>query len=347
MVLDKREQSLIRDIAAELETIRLHESSDLRPVLRRVRELTELDDVCVYSMRNRTGTWRVERWEALALMHDAKPRFREAVEAASTFPLYYNPLIPPANQRNRVIDALAWIEKHSPGTWERSPINNYVLRPFNMHRYSQPRALLCDGRRLLGWFGGMHPTAPTRRQVRILSALVEPMRRRLIADETLREACYLRSALEVALSRLGAPACVVTARGAIRDANASARALLAESSTAVLGSLRDAVAGRIPAMPIDLVPVNDGEALWLAIIKPPSADTRIAACIASCNTRWTLTKKQQRVLALVMQGLSNAAIASELQCVERTVEMHMTALFDRVGVDNRAALVAKVLTTLS
>jgi DNA-binding NarL/FixJ family response regulator len=33
--------------------------------------------------------------------------------------------------------------------------------------------------------------------------------------------------------------------------------------------------------------------------------------------------------------------------VERTVELHVTALLDRFDVDNRSALVVKVLTALS
>lgn len=109
-------------------------------------------------------------------------------------------------------------------------------------------------------------------------------------------------------------------------------------------SLRDAAAGRKPAIAIELVPLQSDERLWLATILPSTANARVGASIESGAARWMLTRRQKQVLALVMRGLTNAAIATELQCVQRTVELHVTALLDRIGVDNRAALVATVLS---
>jgi DNA-binding NarL/FixJ family response regulator len=61
-------------------------------------------------------------------------------------------------------------------------------------------------------------------------------------------------------------------------------------------------------------------------------------------TRWQLTPRQGEVLGLVSRGLANATIAAALGCGDRAVELHLTALFDRAGVESRAALVARVLT---
>ena len=344
--LDKRDRARIREIADELATLRLHDPSGLMPSLRALRDLVELESVGVYSVRNRTGAWRVDRWDAIGLMADAGPPVCKLLQDEVDFPLYYNPLAPAVHHQNRVIDALAWIERHDPGTWERNPMCEKVLRHRNAHRSSQPRALIWNGRLLLGWFGGMDPSPPTPRQMTILSELVKPMRQRLAAEESLRETPYVRAALDIMLARIGSPAFVVTSRGTIRESNDAGRALLARDST-LTTSLRDAVAGRRTAIPIEVIPMGCAEALWLATVTPASRDARIAACLESCTTRWSLTRRQKQVLALIVQGQSNAAIAAELKCVERTVELHVSALLDRFDVDNRSALVANVLTTLS
>ncbi len=58
---------------------------------------------------------------------------------------------------------------------------------------------------------------------------------------------------------------------------------------------------------------------------------------------WKLTSRQAQVLALVARGATNGTIAEELGITERTVEYHLSAIFDRVGVDNRATLIARLL----
>jgi DNA-binding CsgD family transcriptional regulator len=59
--------------------------------------------------------------------------------------------------------------------------------------------------------------------------------------------------------------------------------------------------------------------------------------------RWGLTPRQREVLGRVAGGDATGTIAAALGISERAIEMHLTALFDRVGVDSRAALVARVL----
>jgi len=53
----------------------------------------------------------------------------------------------------------------------------------------------------------------------------------------------------------------------------------------------------------------------------------------------TLTKRQTQILALLCQGLSNRAMAIQLQIKERTVEFHITNLLARLGVPSRAAAI--------
>lgn len=65
------------------------------------------------------------------------------------------------------------------------------------------------------------------------------------------------------------------------------------------------------------------------------------------NTNESLTPRQQEVVAMMMKGLSNKKIASEMGIVEATIKMHITAIFKRLGVSNRteAALAAQKLAS--
>ncbi|SDN48497.1 response regulator [Allokutzneria albata] len=49
----------------------------------------------------------------------------------------------------------------------------------------------------------------------------------------------------------------------------------------------------------------------------------------------SLTQRERDVLALLGGGLSNAQIANRLHLVEGTVKGHVSAIFDRLGLDNR------------
>lgn len=59
-----------------------------------------------------------------------------------------------------------------------------------------------------------------------------------------------------------------------------------------------------------------------------------------CSAQWGLTRRQAEVLALLVQGKCNKAIAETLHCAVRTVELHVSAILDKSGCDARARLVA-------
>ena len=342
MVLRER----IRDISLALGKLNLASTQSLAPILAEIRELSELESICLYSLSNRNGRWEVSRFET-AGCPEAEPLLRRVYQRDDDFPLYFAPQSPPREQRNKVLDAIDWIDRHRPGSWERNPMCHAVLRPLGMHHHRQPRALLYEGTTQLAWFGGLHPKKVTSRQFRILSALVEPMRRRLATERRIFGKPYLVGALAATLERLGAPAFVLHARGTIFEANAAGDRLLTIRGNSLLQLLRCALHGE-PSSEIELVPVShEGEApYFLAIVHETSSQARVAACIDHCQTRWRLTERQREVLTHVVAGLSNAAIAAVLDCVERTIELHVSALLDRAAVDNRAALVSKVLTAL-
>lgn len=72
-------------------------------------------------------------------------------------------------------------------------------------------------------------------------------------------------------------------------------------------------------------------------VECPESPSRVAA------TTWGLSRRQAEVLALVVEGHPNASIAQLLGIALRTVEVHMTAILARAGVENRSSLVARAL----
>jgi DNA-binding NarL/FixJ family response regulator len=63
--------------------------------------------------------------------------------------------------------------------------------------------------------------------------------------------------------------------------------------------------------------------------------------IGRASARWDLTPRQTEVLDLVAQGHANRTIAELLGCSTRTVEVHVTALLEKAGLESRAALIAR------
>jgi DNA-binding NarL/FixJ family response regulator len=55
-----------------------------------------------------------------------------------------------------------------------------------------------------------------------------------------------------------------------------------------------------------------------------------------------LTSRQREVLELMARGLTNAEIAERLYLTKKTVEHHVSAILQKVGVDSRAKAVAAV-----
>lgn len=294
-------------------------------VLVGLRALLGAEATLLYTPRIGTHGLTMERFQDAGAPRGLRPlvdaTLRELPEA-----LFYDAIAPRADQRNRVIEATAWIDRDAPGTWAASRLRNDVMAPVGLGEHKQLRALICDGPAMLGWFGAFLPTAPTPRQTRMLAAIVPAVQRRLALERGFDGEARTGAALTAALELLGAPAFVVDASGAIHEMNAAGRALLARDRSATLALLARGgqrtelrVAGLAPH--------------WLVVLSGPRA----------ISTRVPLTPRQRQVLELIVAGHTNAAIALQLQVGERAVELHVTALLDRFAVANRASLVAHVL----
>jgi DNA-binding NarL/FixJ family response regulator len=73
----------------------------------------------------------------------------------------------------------------------------------------------------------------------------------------------------------------------------------------------------------------------MAAFHPPTSDSTSGR--PSPTVR--ITQAEERVLALMLQGCGNAAIASALSLSRRTVEGHVSTLLQKTGCHSRTQLV--------
>jgi DNA-binding CsgD family transcriptional regulator len=65
------------------------------------------------------------------------------------------------------------------------------------------------------------------------------------------------------------------------------------------------------------------------------------APVRTASSRLGLTPRQAEVFALLVRGQSNKAISAQLGCAIATVEVHVSAILSRAGVDSRLTLCAR------
>jgi DNA-binding NarL/FixJ family response regulator len=83
-----------------------------------------------------------------------------------------------------------------------------------------------------------------------------------------------------------------------------------------------------------------GSALDPEVVERLASRPRVASKLAD------LTPREREVLALMAQGLSNAAIAAALVVTVGAIENHITAIFDRLGLRPRPEVHRRVLAVL-
>ncbi len=171
--------------------------------------------------------------------------------------------------------------------------------------------------------------------------------------EERRQLADLIVAFDLALEAIKAPALLIGNDGHILRANAMARAMLAVGEASLRRSLALALTwaahGRASAnwraCAWDLTPLGrDRDVVgFLAILRGPPSEQALGEALAAARRRWKLTPRQVEVLELVARGLTNELIAETLRIGKGTVEFHLSALFDKAGVSNRATLIAQAL----
>lgn len=155
-----------------------------------------------------------------------------------------------------------------------------------------------------------------------------------------------RVALEASLSEIEGPAFIVSARGTILHANDPGKKKSARSRDGLRGILQRAVTTigdpKTP-LPAFVTPLRCEKmpTYFLVIFRPPASK---GTNLDYAATLWELTPRQTMVLELLAQGFANKTIAVRLECAERTVETHLTAIFQKSGFDSRSALLAALVS---
>lgn len=331
-----------RDIAAELATVRVGEADPINDLLPAMRAYAGVPNLTVYTQRAPELGGGLERWQESGFP-DGFVRRAKAFFSSDAAPTFYDVQKPAPHHRNRLIEATSWIDRDVPGTFRHSAIMKVLLAPTGFADALHHRALLCDGSTLLAWFGVLQPEPLADEQATKLRALFDPLRARLALERRLARGATAMLALEAVLEALGAPAFVLGGAGEIRELNSAARALIATRRASVAGELRDAIRGA--PSPFQVAPLRENGASngWLATLRAPSPEDRVAAKVDAFSQRLRLTPRQRKVLALVAVGQPNANIAATLGIGARAVELHVTAILERAQVENRAQLVARVL----
>ncbi len=209
-----------------------------------------------------------------------------------------------------------------------------LLDDFNL------RVLVCDRDSLLAWVGIYRPDAFTEEQRQAVAQVVPALQRRLALERQMQLARFHASAVDTLIEQLAGPAFLTGPRGEVLAANASARARLEEDPPRWKEALAAARAGTHPQAQVSLVRGAGLPECRLVVFA--GMTTGVTERIERVRVRYGLTPRQTEVLARIASGASNRAIAAALDCAERTVEIHVTAILAKLGVESRSAALARV-----
>lgn len=256
--------------------------------------------------------------------------------------LGYDPMRPAAPQRNV---PLTTEEVFALSTSGRDTVRN-IYPKLGLGGLDQLRVLVCEGPTLLAWVGGYRPDPFGERERELLRRIVPALRSRLVVEQQLGRASVLSAALEAALGAVPAEAYVVRfddRNVRILEANAAGVALLDEDRRATMDELVAAMRGdEQGAYSVTTFAANGLPEYALAIRRQPR--NGIESRLGDACRRWGLTPRHRDVLSQLARGRPNKLISAELGCAEATVELHVTAILRRVGVQSRAELIAKFWT---
>ena len=111
--------------------------------------------------------------------------------------------------------------------------------------------------------------------------------------------------------------------------------------------LRELQRGTGPTM--SLLTGQRGEPFYLHVIPLDDAGTDIAVSVrelgssmGAFRSRYGLSRREAEVVELVMLGYRNRDIATVLGTAPATIKKHLTHIFDKVGVDTRTQLIARI-----
>jgi DNA-binding CsgD family transcriptional regulator len=342
--LDRRRARLVADLGAALTTMPVNAPTALETHIADIRSALEVDVALTYCVLDAGDRLH------LRFLHgsgDPKLDFTRIRDAFGKwlrdFPgkrgwAAYNPIRPELAQRNRVFRPS---RDGDPSAFR--PVARALYPRFGIAAFDQMRVLICDDSTLLAWLGVFHPEPLAGWQHAALHSLVKPLRCRLIVEKRLQSYDRTKSALDVLLESTGTAVFVLSDGGAVEPGNGLARAALRADRTGTLEALRAARRGdgRTGSYVITPLGTRGADGSYLAMARTSDAPLHRAKC-AAAKSRFRLTERQTEVLERLLQGATGKGISSALGISPSTLQKHMAALFERTGVENRYALIARV-----
>jgi DNA-binding CsgD family transcriptional regulator len=340
--LNVAEMEIALSLSVDIKTVRVDGDGAFGATLERVRTFLELDNLLLWCPLERTKGWGVERIEATGFPSASRlgGLLLDYLQHAPYRFWFFDPIYPESDQRDRVVDT---IEMVGTTAYRSSRIFGEVIDPLGFGQHREVRALICDGRNLVGWVGSLHgkPIHPEQR-VR-LNSLLPALRLRLLADRAIRARTQTAASIAAALDRIGPPAFIVSANGEVLATNRSARARLDEDRASSTQELDAILHGQSAEYAERIALRGSGSPPALLIVMPDRSIGYVEQCVVRASQEWGLTPRQCDVLRLVVRGQSTAAIAEQLGVGERAIELHVTVLLERSRTTSRTGLVASVL----
>ncbi len=277
----------------------------------------------------------LDRCHALGPRPGFEQRFRAFIARAPRRFAAYDPHRPEPWQRNR---PLRRADFPAPGHLDRLPFFREVIIPEGLGRHFL-RVLVCDGPVLLGWVGAFRDDPFSPRERRLLAALVPALRCRLRFERAASSNALRAAALPAILDAIGDPAFLLGPHGEVREANRLGEALLRRRGPRLRAALRSAARGdAAEGLTVQRI-TSSGKPATLAVRCTDPED--IGDRALRMALRHDLSPAHERVLARLVRGEGNRAIARRLGLAEGTVELYVGRILERTGAENRSALIAR------
>ena len=159
---------------------------------------------------------------------------------------------------------------------------------------------------------------------------------------TIEPSLDLEAMVRALIEAVPGAAFVASKEGNVVYANASGKRMLATNRSRTTSDLASAIDKGDPTWDVKRIGGATHGEHHLLVHRDDSQ--RVASRLSAAVDQWKLSRRQADVLALVVDGHPNASIGMILGIATRTVEVHVSALLDRLQVENRSALVARVLS---
>jgi DNA-binding CsgD family transcriptional regulator len=335
-----RDSARLREVASELGCVREGAASALSWLPSTLRDVLGVEKAMAFSVVPREERVFIDDGHVSGISKDFFPATNAWLVDKPVLWTAYNPLRPEPLQRNR---SLSFDDLRKFVDPTAVPIAQVYAR-FGLMRCDQVRALVCEGASLLAYVGVLQTAPIERRQQRMLAHLIPAMRRRLSTERLLRTAGATRLLLDAALEEIAAAAFVLGAQGTVLEANLAGQEWLAHEGAAGRLALREAA--RAPAhasrVGFRVVPIGaSGAPSRYLTVRAASEDVAGKASLRRAAVRWGFTAREAMVLEYLAEGLTTRTIAAELGIAERTVETHLTRMYEKAQVETRGELVAR------